>query len=424
MVPRAIKLFPFWRTTFLGEEILFAHPLCKPLTQKQKGLAIQLGANVCQPGLFNPEPIQRLLLQNPESFPLPLLPPFLPLMPWFFDRLLQLTLSKDAVFQQTQAVKETFPALFTRTFRQQKALQQLLQELEEKQLPLLLFKGAVLSTRYPNPLLRPSSDLDVLVQQKNLSALEKHLNTTGWNCRKRSTYSQLWVNPADVHLDVHLISTTVGERIWKESIPFGSETYRENTIHRQPTQEAHFALLALHSSGQFYKKLWRDFLDVQHLPALNDLLLDQTLPSRYSNGNSQKHDSLEAFTFLMRALLLVQKQKLSQDNLNKFKLSPLFCHYWSLLVSPFPQALMEEMQLLARYPGLLGELLLATRSILETHGICPKNTNQDFWITHNCRKTHYYRIQMRSYLGNLDRKRHFLGKMIHSQHYKLSERYL
>lgn len=369
---------------------VFAYPLSAPLGPEHRQAALRIGTALCCLRPLSTEELEGLLHAHSAQLPLPLLPQFVPVMPWLIDRLHRLGIQPERVFEGTAVVRATFNGLFKRAFRQRAALKHLQTAFEAAGIPSLLFKGGALALDYGNPLLRPASDLDLAIKPRRLPEAERVLKAAEWSCVRQTSHSQLWTNPQGIHLDLHLISTPWGRRIWRESVPLFGEGERNNRLHRKPSPEGHFILLALHSSGQLYKKLFRDFLDVQHLSLNLDSLNSNDLIRRYAFGEQAISRSIEGFTAFVKALNQGQTQSLPAS------LPTLSAHYLTLLTTTYPQTLDEELSLLARFPGAAGEAALLIRSFLETKGFIQKPTNTDLWITAKCREISYYRFKMRT----------------------------
>ena len=70
--------------------------------------------------------------------------------------------------------KQVMVALF-RQQRLQYAYEQICKVLEEKKIPYIPLKGAVIRPLYPEPWMRTSCDIDILVRKEDLSSAVEHL---------------------------------------------------------------------------------------------------------------------------------------------------------------------------------------------------------------------------------------------------------
>ncbi|MGF1572264.1 MAG: nucleotidyltransferase family protein [Sumerlaeia bacterium] len=378
---------------------LLAHPFPRPLSAEQEQAYWHLFARLCSNKPLSLNAFQSLMNRYSAALPMPLQPQMIPLMPWIADRLCALKIDPALIIEEFNQVEQTFHGLYKRAFQQKRVLSNLLLHLAEKQIRVLVFKGAVISTNYPNPLLRPASDLDVAVPISALNKVEAELTILGWKRIRRKKTTQLWIGPFGVHLDLHVLSTPWGRRIWRESVPFCPQDSAK-FFHRKPTTEGHLVLFAFHSSGQYYKKLWRDLLDIDHLSINISTLNVDKLIAKYSFGDQQLQESLVGFVEFLRRResWLVQNQSAFLHN-SRTQLS-LADHYINILKCPIPSSFFEELSLLGRFPRGFGSAMLAIRSILESYNFSKKPTNTDFWLNSKCRKLKCYRLKLKWHLMN------------------------
>ncbi len=110
-------------------------------------------------------------------------------------------------------------------------LENLCRVLEEHQIPFLPLKGAVMRSLYPEPWMRTSCDIDILVHESNLSEVVELLKEK-LTCKteKRSTHDVSLFTESGVHIELHYHLVEDGKalraadflsRIWEhtESVP-------------------------------------------------------------------------------------------------------------------------------------------------------------------------------------------------------------
>lgn len=77
--------------------------------------------------------------------------------------------------------------------------------LENAKIPFIPLKGSVLRQYYPEPWMRTSSDIDVLVKEEDLSAAADEFIRCGWTERKKSApdHDRSFYSATGVHLELH-----------------------------------------------------------------------------------------------------------------------------------------------------------------------------------------------------------------------------
>lgn len=126
--------------------------------------------------------------------------------------------------------------------------------LEEAQIAYMPLKGAVVRDYYPEPWLRTSCDLDVLVQEEDLDRAVEALCRAGWSAKAKKAYHDISLYSAGgVHLELHFnikenkdVLDRVLEAVWAHSAPESGQAYR----YRQSNEFLLFHLLA-HMSYHF-----------------------------------------------------------------------------------------------------------------------------------------------------------------------------
>ena len=91
-------------------------------------------------------------------------------------------------------------------FRQVKrelALAQVREALEAAQIPYVLLKGAVLMELYPEPWMRTSADLDVLVPQEAFDRAGAALKNSGFRFSHETHHDSSFFTPENYHIELH-----------------------------------------------------------------------------------------------------------------------------------------------------------------------------------------------------------------------------
>lgn len=136
--------------------------------------------------------------------------------------------------------------------------------LEEARIPYMPLKGAVIRKLYPEPWLRTSGDIDILV--RNVDEAEKWLSEHGYSFKEKSSHDVTLISPEGMILELHyqLIDTdlqavTVLEQVWEYAVP------REGTHHYEMEPECfylyHIAHMVKHLVGRgcgirFFADIW------------------------------------------------------------------------------------------------------------------------------------------------------------------------
>ncbi len=83
-------------------------------------------------------------------------------------------------------------------------LQSICDTLEQMQIPFIPLKGSVLRQYYPEPWMRTSCDIDVLVHKEDLDAAEQVLRETlGYTPHKGSLYDMSFYSQSGIHIELH-----------------------------------------------------------------------------------------------------------------------------------------------------------------------------------------------------------------------------
>ena len=125
--------------------------------------------------------------------------------------------------------KRAAMSAFLNHARQERELQKVCSALEAAEIPFVPLKGAVLRKFYPEPWLRTSCDLDILIQKDDLSMAENLLKTTlGYRFADRSGHDASFFSPDGVHIELHFDLIEDGRanaansllgRVWEDAQP-------------------------------------------------------------------------------------------------------------------------------------------------------------------------------------------------------------
>ena len=118
-------------------------------------------------------------------------------------------------------------AAFARYMQQERAYQQVCQALEESQIPFLPLKGSVLRAYYPEPWMRTSCDVDILVQEEQLEAAAKILEEAmGYRFAASTQHDISFLSPNGVRIELHFdlveggranAGAIVLRKVWEEA---------------------------------------------------------------------------------------------------------------------------------------------------------------------------------------------------------------
>ncbi len=83
------------------------------------------------------------------------------------------------------------------------AYKQICDVFEEKGIPYIPLKGAVLRQYYPQPSMRTSCDIDILIREENLECAVDALTQKGFQCGERHYHDISLRSPRNIHLELH-----------------------------------------------------------------------------------------------------------------------------------------------------------------------------------------------------------------------------
>ena len=131
--------------------------------------------------------------------------------------------------QQVGIEKYIFKAVY-RYERLRVEYEKLCQALEEARIPFIPLKGSVLRKYYPEPWMRTSCDIDVLVHKEDLSAAVAYLaENLHYEEKGRGTHEIPLHSPSGVHVELHF--DLIEEGLAKNAITVLSSVWEHVTLH-------------------------------------------------------------------------------------------------------------------------------------------------------------------------------------------------
>ena len=125
--------------------------------------------------------------------------------------------------------KQAAMGAFVRQMRQEQAFARVSKVFEEAGICFIPLKGQVLRSAYPEPWMRTSSDLDILVREADLQrGTELLIRSLGYRYHKESSHDVALVSPEKVYLELHYSTIEdfisrdahrVMESVWEQAIP-------------------------------------------------------------------------------------------------------------------------------------------------------------------------------------------------------------
>ena len=222
--------------------------------------------------------------------------------------------------KQSAAGKAFFKQLQTAVFRYEQMeyeLKSICEALDEKKIPHMPLKGAVVRVLYPEPWMRTSCDIDIYVQEKDLataaSAIEKKI---GYRSDGKGAHDMQMFAPNGVHLELHydLIEDSyypqfkkVLSGIWDNAVPI-----REDGCTYKMTDEDFYFYHIAHTAKHFKNGGCgiRPFIDLWYL--------EKSLPyDREKTDTLLQECELLKFTQTARKLVRVWFGMEEHDELSK-----------------------------------------------------------------------------------------------------------
>ncbi len=147
-------------------------------------------------------------------------------------------------------------AKYESTARSARAMEQLHEIGSEAQAPMMLVKGPVIATLYPQPWMRLYNDLDFLVPEESVPRVKKLLSRLGYRTSitgSRSSHMPPFYPPkAGLRVEIH---TSLSRRESREFLTFAQVKNHTTPFREVPgistlSPEAHFLYLCEHNAGR------------------------------------------------------------------------------------------------------------------------------------------------------------------------------
>lgn len=137
----------------------------------------------------------------------------------------------NAVTKCRQAAMQAF----ARYMRQSHAYEQTCAALEEAQIPFIPLKGSVLREHYPEPWMRTSCDMDILVKEEELEKATRILEEKlSYSYQGKTSHDVSMATPGGVQLELHYStiedyvsksSERILSGIWEKAVPLEGKNY-------------------------------------------------------------------------------------------------------------------------------------------------------------------------------------------------------
>ena len=171
------------------------------------------------------------------------------------DALSKLGLLRDN--EISQKLKQVSMQAVYRYVRKNHAFGQLCGAFESARIPFLPLKGTVIRDYYPEPWMRTSCDIDVLVHEEDLEQAVVVLTTKlGYKNEGRGYHDVSLFSPSGVHVELHY--TLSNEKYLPEAQKIAENVWayvssvRENSFQMQMTDEMYYFYHILHMANHFY----------------------------------------------------------------------------------------------------------------------------------------------------------------------------
>ena len=144
-----------------------------------------------------------------------------------------------------------------RYVRMSHACGQIFRVLEQADIPFIPLKGAVIRKLYPEPWLRTSCDIDVLVHEADLDrTIGVLVSELGYTNEGRNFHDVLLLDPSGLHVELHFTlleedrfhaGHELLEAVWQYTVPV-----KENSAQQQLSDEMFYFYHILHMATHFY----------------------------------------------------------------------------------------------------------------------------------------------------------------------------
>lgn len=193
-------------------------------------------------------------------------------------------------------------------------LEQICQTLEEAKIPFIPLKGSVIRQYYPEPWMRTSCDIDVLVHEEELDRAVALFEEKGYKSDPKSSHDVSLYSAGGIHIELHYETVeegraadanTILSKIWKKVVPQSI-----GSVHMMLTDEMFYFYHIAHMAKHFEEGGCgiRPFLDlwilehrVEHDDTSRNTLLEQGRLLTFANAGRQlsavwfdeaKHDEM------------------------------------------------------------------------------------------------------------------------------------
>lgn len=228
-----------------------------------------------------------------------------------------------AALQNNQLLPETTigqnfrKQMLTAVYRyesQQHSFTEICAVLESENIPYVPLKGAVIRAYYPEPWLRTSCDIDILIQETDLPRAVQALERCGYQAEKKKAYHDISLHtPSGIHLELHFSIQEAMENIDRVLVNAWEYTEPDGDGCRRKFSAAFFMFHQIaHASYHFLRGGCgiRLFLDIY--------LLEQKLPyDADSLAALLKRSGLEKFFAQIQQLLAVWFENASPDTVTQ-----------------------------------------------------------------------------------------------------------
>lgn len=157
----------------------------------------------------------------------------------------------------SQKFKETAMQAVQRYVRMNHTYGQLCHAFESAHIPFIPLKGAVIRNHYPEPWMRTSCDIDILVHEEDLKqAIKVLVSELGYRNEGRGYHDVSLFSPTNVHLELHF--TLVDEARFAAAQAIVADVWRyispvkENSMQMQMPDKMYYFYHILHMANHFY----------------------------------------------------------------------------------------------------------------------------------------------------------------------------
>lgn len=193
-------------------------------------------------------------------------------------------------------------------------LEQICQTLENAKIPFIPLKGSVIRQYYPEPWMRTSCDIDVLVHEEELDRAVALFEEKGYKSDPKSSHDVSLYSAGGIHIELHYETVeegcaananTILSKIWENAVPQSTES-----VHMLLTDEMFYFYHIAHMAKHFenggcgirpFLDLWILEHRVEHDDTTRNTLLEQGELLTFANAGRRlsavwfddaKHDKM------------------------------------------------------------------------------------------------------------------------------------